>query len=212
MGNSGRTRQQQTPILKNKSFYCGGAAGRRSPEVIANDFSNSDREYAENIGLTFFTPEAMFRKGTKIDTPIPTSLSKRNEAGELQGTDIALRNNLVNKENMLEMASVRLEGIRHDINSNVKRLMFEGLGKVSSKEDTHAYIIGIAEHDPSRLFDKSALDLFVHAVAVPMIYKDATGRTLYAFITDSWLCRTCQGQMCTPKLSSSLITKLTSSL
>ena len=61
-------------------------------------------------------------------------------------------------------------------------------------------------------FDKSALDLFVNAVAVPMIYKDATGRTLYAFITDSWLCRTCQGQMCTPKLSSSLITKLTSSL
>ena len=61
-------------------------------------------------------------------------------------------------------------------------------------------------------FDKSALDLFVNAVAVPMIYKDATGRTLYAFITDSWLCRTCQGQMCTPKLLLSLITKLTSSL
>ena len=32
--------------------------------------------------------------------------------------------------------------------------MFEELRKVSSKEDTHAYITGIAEHDPSRLFDK----------------------------------------------------------
>ena len=90
------------PILKNKSFYCGGAAGRRSPEVIANDFSNSDREYAENVGLTFFTPEAMFRKGTKIDTPIPMNLSKRNEAGELQGTDVALQNNVGNKKTHVE--------------------------------------------------------------------------------------------------------------
>ena len=42
------------PIMKNKSFYCGGAAGRSPPEVINKDFSNSDREYAENVGLTFF--------------------------------------------------------------------------------------------------------------------------------------------------------------
>ena len=61
-------------------------------------------------------------------------------------------------------------------------------------------------------FDKSALDLFVNVVAVPMIYKDITERTVYAFFTDSWLCRTCQGQMCTPTISSSLISNLTSSL
>ena len=35
------------------------------------------------------------------------------------------------------------------------------------------------------VFDKSALDLFVNAVVFPMIHKDTTGRTLYAFITYS---------------------------
>ena len=109
------------PILKNKSFYCGGAAGRRSPEVIANDFSNSDREYAENIGLTFFTPEAMFRKDPKIIAPIPTSPNKRSATGELQEMNIALQNNLLNKENMLEMVAVTSKGIRYDINSDVRK-------------------------------------------------------------------------------------------
>ena len=61
-------------------------------------------------------------------------------------------------------------------------------------------------------FEKSALDLFINVVAVPMIYKDLTERTVYAFFTDSWLCCTCQGQMCTPTTSSSLISNLTSSL
>ena len=41
------------PIIKKKSFYCGGAAGRSPPEVISKDLCNSDREYAENVGLTF---------------------------------------------------------------------------------------------------------------------------------------------------------------
>ena len=61
-------------------------------------------------------------------------------------------------------------------------------------------------------FDKSALDLFVNVVPVPMIYKDITERTVYTFFTNSWLCRTCQGQMCTPTIPSSLISNLTSSL
>ena len=32
--------------------------------------------------------------------------------------------------------------------------MFAELGKVSNKEDMHAYITGIAEHDHSRLFNE----------------------------------------------------------
>ena len=142
------------PILKNKSFYCGDAAGRNPPEVIAKDFSNSDREYAENIGLTFFTPESMFRKETEIDVSTPTSTIKRNKPGESQGNDVVSKNNVGDKENLLGTALVTSQGTRCDTKSNIKKIMFEELQKLSSEEDVHAYITGIAEHDPSRLFDK----------------------------------------------------------
>jgi len=36
------------------SFYVGDAAGRK------NDFSDSDLKFAENIGITFYTPEEYF--------------------------------------------------------------------------------------------------------------------------------------------------------
>lgn len=36
------------------SFYCGDAAGRK------NDFSSTDRYFAHNIGIQFFTPEQFF--------------------------------------------------------------------------------------------------------------------------------------------------------
>lgn len=39
---------------KKHSFYVGDAAGR------TGDFSNSDREFAENVGITFKTPEEVF--------------------------------------------------------------------------------------------------------------------------------------------------------
>jgi len=38
----------------DESFYVGDAAGRK------NDFSNSDLKFAENIGITFYTPEEYF--------------------------------------------------------------------------------------------------------------------------------------------------------
>lgn len=45
-----------TKILKiETAFYCGDAAGR------ANDFSDSDLKFAENIGIKFYTPEEIFR-------------------------------------------------------------------------------------------------------------------------------------------------------
>ncbi len=39
---------------KTKSFYCGDAAGR------SEDFSDSDLQFAQNAGLTFYTPEQFF--------------------------------------------------------------------------------------------------------------------------------------------------------
>jgi len=63
----------------------------------------------------------MFRKDPKIIAPIPTSRNKRSATGELQEMNIALQNNLLNKENMLEMAAVTSKGIRYDINSDVKK-------------------------------------------------------------------------------------------
>lgn len=41
-------------IDKNYTFYCGDAAGR------PNDFSSSDLDFANAIGIKFFTPEELF--------------------------------------------------------------------------------------------------------------------------------------------------------
>ena len=41
-------------IFRKNSFYCGDAAGRKK------DFSNSDKKFAENIGIKFYLPEEIF--------------------------------------------------------------------------------------------------------------------------------------------------------
>jgi bifunctional polynucleotide phosphatase/kinase len=41
-------------IDKEKSFYCGDAAGR------VNDHSNDDILFSTNIGLKFYSPEMLF--------------------------------------------------------------------------------------------------------------------------------------------------------
>jgi bifunctional polynucleotide phosphatase/kinase len=51
--------------ISKKSFYCGDAAGRKIPGPIQKkihprskgDFSDSDVKFAENIGITFMTPD-----------------------------------------------------------------------------------------------------------------------------------------------------------
>jgi len=45
-----------------KSFYCGDAAGRK------DDFSDSDKEFAQNCGIQFYEPEDIFPNPT-IDIP-----------------------------------------------------------------------------------------------------------------------------------------------
>jgi len=43
-----------------QSLYCGDAAGRPKSGKRAKDFSDSDRKFAINCGLTFYTPEMYF--------------------------------------------------------------------------------------------------------------------------------------------------------
>ena len=50
------------PIDKTKSFYCGDAGGRPT------DFSADDRDFASNIGLTFYTPEQIFQRN-QVEVP-----------------------------------------------------------------------------------------------------------------------------------------------
>ena len=64
MGNSGEE------INMEKSFYCGDAAGRRQNWIDKKkkDFSCSDRLFAMNLDLKFYTPEEFFlgHKPTKL--------------------------------------------------------------------------------------------------------------------------------------------------
>ena len=45
-------------IFKEKSFFCGDAAGRKNGKV--KDFSDSDLKFALNVGIQFKTPENLF--------------------------------------------------------------------------------------------------------------------------------------------------------
>jgi len=49
-------------IDKKSSFFCGDAAGRPKAwkKGRKKDFNSSDRKYAENLGLKFYTPDAYF--------------------------------------------------------------------------------------------------------------------------------------------------------
>lgn len=49
-----------SPLNYEKSFYCGDAAGRPKRRGAPRDFSCSDRKFAMNCGLMFFTPEEFF--------------------------------------------------------------------------------------------------------------------------------------------------------
>lgn len=49
-------------INKNNSFYVGDAAGR------PQDFNNTDKTFAENIGITFYVPEQIF-PNNKVNIP-----------------------------------------------------------------------------------------------------------------------------------------------
>jgi bifunctional polynucleotide phosphatase/kinase len=54
-----------------KSFYVGDAAGRIKEKKNKKDFSCSDRMFAHNIALTFYTPEVFFckEKDRKFEMP-----------------------------------------------------------------------------------------------------------------------------------------------
>lgn len=56
-------------IQKEKAFYVGDAAGR------PGDWADSDRVFAERLGIPFFTPEQIFplEKSTRIQFQIPPS-------------------------------------------------------------------------------------------------------------------------------------------
>jgi len=41
---------------KSTSFFVGDAAGRQYPKG-KGDFSSTDRKWAQNVGITFYTPE-----------------------------------------------------------------------------------------------------------------------------------------------------------
>jgi len=48
--------------ISEKSFYCGDAAGRLEKDIYGKkgDFADTDRKFAINIGLSFYTPEDVF--------------------------------------------------------------------------------------------------------------------------------------------------------
>lgn len=54
-----------------KSFYVGDAAGRPGGRGRPRDFSDTDRKYAINIGVRFYTPEMFFEGHTESVGSIP---------------------------------------------------------------------------------------------------------------------------------------------
>jgi len=57
-----------TVRISKKSFFCGDAAGRVEPDIYNSkpDFSDTDRKFALNIGIPFYTPDDVFVRNFKI--------------------------------------------------------------------------------------------------------------------------------------------------
>lgn len=54
------TLQPEGAVSKEESFYCGDAAGRPKVAGRTKDFAATDYKFALNLGVPFFTPEALF--------------------------------------------------------------------------------------------------------------------------------------------------------
>ena len=59
-----------------ESFYCGDAAGRLKTKKAAKDFSDSDRKFAINVGIKFFTPEMYFMNVKETLPPLGFDIKK----------------------------------------------------------------------------------------------------------------------------------------
>ena len=65
--------ENKDKIIKEESFFIGDALGRK------NDYSDSDKKFAENIGIKYFSPEEFFDfKGSNFEIP-NIKLSKKPE-------------------------------------------------------------------------------------------------------------------------------------
>ena len=52
----------ETSVDHEESFFVGDAGGRPADAGFKKDFSSSDRDFADNVGINFFTPEEYFLK------------------------------------------------------------------------------------------------------------------------------------------------------
>ena len=118
-------------IARGESLYCGDAAGREANFAPGRkkDFSCSDRCFAANVGLEFFTPEEFFlgHKPTKqFSKPFRPTRSQQQEMFENPSVEI------VPKTPTLTL----MVGIQGSGKSFVSRKM-EKLGTVVASNDIH---------------------------------------------------------------------------
>jgi bifunctional polynucleotide phosphatase/kinase len=68
-------------IIKEKSFFCGDAAGRKNGKI--KDFSDSDLKFALNVGIEFKTPENLFLGEVDVIEVKGFNPATISEAGEV---------------------------------------------------------------------------------------------------------------------------------
>jgi bifunctional polynucleotide phosphatase/kinase len=101
-----------------RSIYVGDAAGRPAGSVRVRDFSDSDRKFAINIGIPFYTPEAYF-EGAKDEMEIASLPLKGFDPREMansetviigSGNSDALLRQLVSPPQIADLFVERTEG------------------------------------------------------------------------------------------------------
>ena len=63
--------------------------------------------------------------------------------------------------------------------------------------------------DEISCIEKNELKKLTNVVAIPLFQNENMSAPLYAFVTETWLCRSCNGHMFLPIISKQLITKVT---
>ena len=96
-------------VDKEKSFYCGDAAGRPAEGKRKKDFSDTDLKYALNLGLPFKLPEELFldEKGIKIPDVKKSGIEKFFAKGKNEETKEIPKSKSSTAKSTTELASTK---------------------------------------------------------------------------------------------------------
>lgn len=165
------TKNSFEPINYEKSLFIGDALGRK------NDFSDSDKVFAENIGIKYHSPETMFMIDSKLELGLGSSMAKLElscnpEIIIMVGYPGSGKSTIVNEICKRNNNYFHVIGDVHKTVPKIKKVMKEGIKEGKS--------IVIDATNNSRKKRKEYIDIGnLHGYTITCIYMTTSMSTSY---------------------------------